>query len=230
MKITTPHTAGFTLIEMIVSLALFATVSTVAVGSLLVLIDNNRELRGEQSLITNVSFALDMMARDIRTGFDYVCETMSSAQNNRFYQLPGSGPGNQMTGHAVVAVAISGGSGPWNGASQTCASGWSNVNRQHIISFVEGRSRVSSGQDERRAYILESDNDGGIRILRRKGDEDAQSIISESINITDADFIVTGADRQDGNQPTVTIILEVETDDGAEFTVQTTVTQRFLDI
>ena len=213
---------------MIVSLALFATVSTVAVGSLLVLIDNNRELRGEQSLITNVSFALDMMARDIRTGYDYVCQTMSQAQSNRFYQSPGSGPGNQVTGHAVVNVAISGGQGPWNSATPSCSDGWSNLSRQHIISFVEGNSRVAGGQDERRAYILESNDDENISVLRRNDDESTQSIISESITITDADFIVTGTEP--GAQPTVTIILEVATDDGAEFTVQTTVTQRFLDI
>ena len=217
MKITTPHTAGFTLIEMIVSLALFATVSTVAVGSLLVLIDNNRELRGEQSLITNISFALDMMARDIRTGFDYHCAT----PNNQ----------NQLNNNILNVDNLTPQSCP-NGASST-----GGPNRRHVLSFVEGSSRVAE-DDVRMAYYFRPQPPGGSgdgvgTIMRHRGNgnaDTAQSIISESINITDADFIVTGAERQDGNQPTVTIVLEVETDDGAEFTVQTTVTQRFLDI
>ena len=213
MKITTPHTAGFTLIEMIVSLALFATVSTVAVGSLLVLIDNNRELRGEQSLITNISFALDMMARDIRTGFDYHCATPDNQ--------------NQLNNNILNVDNLTPQSCP-NGASST-----GDPNRRHVLSFVEGSSRVAE-DDVRMAYYFQPEADVGTgTIMRHRGNGDAdtaQSIISESINITDADFIVTGAERQDGNQPTVTIVLEVETDDGAEFTVQTTVTQRFLDI
>ena len=68
---------GFTLIELIVSIGLFSVVSTLAVGSILVLVDNNRALRSEQSTITNVSFALDAMTRDIRMGFNYFCESSS---------------------------------------------------------------------------------------------------------------------------------------------------------
>ena len=68
---------GFTLIELIVSIGLFSVVSTLAVGSILVLVDNNRALRSEQSTITNVSFALDAMTRDIRMGYNYYCESSS---------------------------------------------------------------------------------------------------------------------------------------------------------
>lgn len=64
---------GFTLIEMLVALSLFTIVMTIVVGSLLVLIDGNRQLQGEQSVMTNLSFAMDSMTREIRTGKNYYC-------------------------------------------------------------------------------------------------------------------------------------------------------------
>jgi len=71
--------SGFTLIEVLVSLSLFTVVVTMAVGTLLVLIDANGKQQSAQSVMTNISFALDSMTREIRTGHHYQCETSSSA-------------------------------------------------------------------------------------------------------------------------------------------------------
>jgi hypothetical protein len=58
--------------------------------------------------------------------------------------------------------------------------------------------------------------------------------VSDGITITNAQFFVTGTTRlgtgTDTNQPTVTIILEARDESGATTTLQTTVTQRELDI
>jgi len=66
---------GFTLIEMMVSLALFTVVITIAAGAFLSLIGNNGKLQGEQSVMTTLSFALDSMSREIRTGSHYYCRS-----------------------------------------------------------------------------------------------------------------------------------------------------------
>lgn len=71
--IRTQPQAGFTLIEMIVSLTLFSVVVTVAIGALLMMVGLNDELQDEQGIMTNLSFALDSMTREIRTGTDYEC-------------------------------------------------------------------------------------------------------------------------------------------------------------
>jgi len=71
---------GFTLIEMLVALSLFTIVMTIVVGSLLVLIDGNRQLQGEQSVMTNLSFAMDSMTREIRTGKNYYCASSFGSQ------------------------------------------------------------------------------------------------------------------------------------------------------
>lgn len=64
---------GFTLIEVMVSLALFIAVMTIAAGALLSIIDANRKSQAEKSVIDNVNFALDNMVRNIRTGTEWVC-------------------------------------------------------------------------------------------------------------------------------------------------------------
>lgn len=70
--------AGFTLIEMLVSLALFTIVITITMGAFLSLIGNSEQLQSEQSVMTTLSFALDSMTRDIRTGLEYICTDSAS--------------------------------------------------------------------------------------------------------------------------------------------------------
>lgn len=65
--------AGFSLIELLVSLMLFTVVVVIAVGSLLMLIDANAKAQNMQEVMTNLSFALDSMTREIRTGYGYFC-------------------------------------------------------------------------------------------------------------------------------------------------------------
>ncbi len=64
---------GFSLIEMMVSIALFAIVVTTSVGTLLVLVDANAKSQSIQIAINNLSFAIDVMTRQIRTGTDFYC-------------------------------------------------------------------------------------------------------------------------------------------------------------
>jgi len=64
---------GFTLIEMLVAVSIFAIVMVVSVGTLVVLVTSSGVTQRIQSLTTNLSFATDMMTRDIRTGHGYYC-------------------------------------------------------------------------------------------------------------------------------------------------------------
>lgn len=69
---------GFTLVEMIVALGIFAVVALVAVGALTKIIDANRKSQTLKSAINNISFALESMSREIRLGTNYDCEVSSS--------------------------------------------------------------------------------------------------------------------------------------------------------
>jgi prepilin-type N-terminal cleavage/methylation domain-containing protein len=65
--------AGFTLVEMIVAIALFAVVMLVAVGALLSLTGANRKAQALQSVMNNLNIALDGMVRNLRMGTSYHC-------------------------------------------------------------------------------------------------------------------------------------------------------------
>jgi prepilin-type N-terminal cleavage/methylation domain-containing protein len=69
---------GFSLIELMVSLTIFSIVMTLSVGTLLVLIDANAKAQALSSSMTNLSFAIDSMTRNIRTGKDFRCVSGSS--------------------------------------------------------------------------------------------------------------------------------------------------------
>ena len=65
--------SGFTLIEMIVSIALFSVVMVVAVGALLSLTGANKKAQALQSVMNNLNLSVDSMVRNIRMGRDYRC-------------------------------------------------------------------------------------------------------------------------------------------------------------
>jgi prepilin-type N-terminal cleavage/methylation domain-containing protein len=69
----TQENHGFTLIEIIVSLALFAVVAVVAVGAFLKIVDADRRAQAIESAVNDTNFALESMVRDIRVGSDYEC-------------------------------------------------------------------------------------------------------------------------------------------------------------
>lgn len=65
---------GFTLVEMIVSLAIFSIVATVALGALVSIVSANKKAQTLQSTITNLNFALESLSREMRVGGKYHCE------------------------------------------------------------------------------------------------------------------------------------------------------------
>ncbi|HTR18709.1 MAG TPA: type II secretion system protein [Candidatus Paceibacterota bacterium] len=64
---------GFTLIEMMVSVALFAIVFLVAGATLLSLVYANRKAQALQSVMNNLNVSLDQMVRSMREGQNYRC-------------------------------------------------------------------------------------------------------------------------------------------------------------
>ena len=233
MKYRKPQ-AGFTLIEMIVSLGVFSVVVTISVGALLILIASNRQLQEEQSVLSNLAFALDSMTREIRTGSQYYC-----AQANSVNSAVNVGVGNN-----VRIFASNGGNrdiddidSPPNFAANDCPSG--RTNDVQGVAFVEGGNSITGTAVNRILYYFDS---ADTKIYRRVGANDPQSIVSDGIYIVNAEFFVTGSEplsnsaSTDDNQASVTIIIEAAADDPALvpdtkiYTIQTSVVQRTLDI
>lgn len=64
---------GYTLIELIIATGLFALIMLLASGAYLMMIGLQRQAQGIATGIDNLSFALETMTRDIRTGSAYSC-------------------------------------------------------------------------------------------------------------------------------------------------------------
>jgi len=66
---------AFTLIEMMVAVAIFAMVMMVGVGALLSLVQINKRAQAINSVMNNLNSAVESMSRTIRVGTSYHCET-----------------------------------------------------------------------------------------------------------------------------------------------------------
>lgn len=181
--------AGFTLVELLVSLALFSIVVMISIGTLLSLVDANRQAQNLTSVANNLNFAVDAMARSISTGTDYYC---------------GSG-----------AV----GNGWSSGSARDCAS-----------SESDQWLRFEDDDGDTITYYMQSG-----ALWRIKGGT-TQRLTAPEIVVDATGFVVTGTARG-GNtvQPTVTIMIQATAGGGdaatdSTFSVQTTVTQRVLDL
>ncbi len=75
---TGAHLRGFTLIEMMVAVSLFAIVMLIGVGALLSLTQANERAQAINSVMNNLNAALEDMSRSIRVGTTYHCETSSN--------------------------------------------------------------------------------------------------------------------------------------------------------
>src|SRR3989344_6721595 len=81
MKRKTTQSSGFTLVEMIVAVALFAVVMLVSVGALLALVNANRKAQALQSVMNNLNITLDSMVRSVRMGSNYQCGSDTDCPN-----------------------------------------------------------------------------------------------------------------------------------------------------
>ncbi len=204
--------AGFTLIEVLVSLSIFTVVVTISVGTLLVLIDANAKSQAMQVVMTNISFALDSMTREIRTGDSYYCAEGGNS-NSRTVQLDNFARTNQ------------------NGnASNDCTNG-----SDHFAFREGGGSLTGSLGSNRIAYRLTVVDGNGI-IERRLGSNTANwaAVTTPAVDINELEFVVTGSTAGDTVTPTVSIYISGQVVDSvgrsSAFDIQTTVSQLLLDI
>jgi prepilin-type N-terminal cleavage/methylation domain-containing protein len=67
------HHRGYTLVELIVSVAIFSIVMLVVGAAFLALINLDRQARATGDVTTNLSYVIESMERSIRTGTNYNC-------------------------------------------------------------------------------------------------------------------------------------------------------------
>lgn len=64
---------GFTLVELLVSLALFTIIVVAAIGALYTINQASQRVNAMRTVLDNLNFATESMSRTIRTGSDFTC-------------------------------------------------------------------------------------------------------------------------------------------------------------
>lgn len=179
---------GFTLVELLVAVAIFSVVMLIATGALLTMVDANRKAQALKSVMNNLSFALESVSRTIRVGSAYHCGT----------------------GGAISSP-------------QDCTSG------STYFAFESATGDLDSSADQ---YVyrylgnrVERSIDGGATFA---------PVTAPEVVIEDLRFYVVGSPLSDSLQPKVVVTVKgyagIATRVRSAFNLQTTITQRLLDI
>ncbi|MDE2188453.1 MAG: type II secretion system protein [Patescibacteria group bacterium] len=107
--------SGFTLVEMLIALAVFMIVAVVAISALLKIIDANHKSQTLQDTVNNLNYSLDAMTREIRVGSEYDCPKGNGSFNQNNIS-PNSCDVSNDTSGSVVAFSSTNvdSSGPCN--------------------------------------------------------------------------------------------------------------------
>ncbi|MBT3282825.1 prepilin-type N-terminal cleavage/methylation domain-containing protein [bacterium] len=195
MKNYNKKSKGFSLVEMLVAVALFSGVMLIGVGALLSLIDANRKAQAINSVMNNLNFAIESISRNVRVGTTYHCESNASP----------------------VPVNID--------STKNCKNGGK------LLAF-EASSGDPDDKNDQIVYrlngsVLEKSENGGAAGT-------FVSIIAPEVSIEQFVFYVDGTSSSDDLQPRVVIIIQgtagIDDKTKTEFNLQTTISQRVLDI
>jgi prepilin-type N-terminal cleavage/methylation domain-containing protein len=202
---------GFTLPEMIVAIGIFTAVMFVSTGALLSIVSVNKKAQAQQSAINNLSFALENMARNIRTGSNYHCESSGEPGDSSQYQS---------------GVSL-----------QDCTSGGSLL---IFDASIYDSNYVTTGDNIWAYYLKEVGGVGSghyqIVKMARAGSNNREvyEVTAPEIVITGLKFYVDGTASGDSKQPKVRINVTgfafVKENTGnprrVDFSLQTTASQR----
>lgn len=149
---------AFTLVEMIVSLGIFAVVAVVALGALVRIITANQKAQSLQAAMTNLNFALESMSREIRVGTNYVC-----------FKGP---PSNDINGGALTTT-------PCSTEGQSSIG----VGNAHVIAFNSTRAGDNCNLINAYRFIVINDGGGNPVLHLQKAEQN-----SCNSNIRNQDF------------------------------------------
>jgi prepilin-type N-terminal cleavage/methylation domain-containing protein len=211
--------AGFTLIEMLVSIALFAIVMVVCVGALLSLVGANKKAQALESVMNNLNISLDDMARSIREGTNFNGQQVYNGQSAGCITGPGAGKdciGNSNGGTHTFSFAPFG----------TNTSG--SFNYTYYIYAPNGSFNcvTSSGTGGCIVRAEYSSTLGGYVVA---------PLTAPEVSITSMEFYVIGTVTGDTTQPRVIITIDGIAGGGSvktqtTFHLQATAVQRALDL
>lgn len=191
---------GYSLLELIVSLGIFSMVMLVVMGAYVTLISLDRQARANNQLAASLSFAVESMARSLRTGSEYACNASASVPN-----CSSSGQS--------ISFCLDG---------HTCRDG--DADQQYLVTYrikddgSIGQCTGTTGCLDNNAVSLTDPNIEieSLKFYVRGVDADSNPLTNDNIqpNVT---FTISGTMRTEGNEE-------------ASFSIQTGATQRLIEL
>jgi prepilin-type N-terminal cleavage/methylation domain-containing protein len=198
---------GFTLIELLITVGLFVVIVTIAVGGFVNAIHTQQQVASLISSESNVSLALEQVAREVRTGYLF-CIVPGNTQ-----AVTGNNPnGADSDCSCVLSSSIDSSAPP---GSWTCKS----------LDFYDAAG----------SHIVYSSPQGSGALMEKIGLGTAQSITGDGVSVKYLQFQLFGQVEGDHWPARVTISLGIapsSTDPAIEndvFNLQTTVSSRDID-
>lgn len=197
---------GFTLIEVMVSVSLFAMVMTLSLGAVLSIVDGNKKAQAINSVANNLNFAVESMVRDIKTGYAYTCRSDSPVDYNK-------------TSNIINR----------NGCDAS-----ESIDSISLVSTITGVKRgvkyyldVSPLTSKGRIYKVTKDSSGFS--------SSAYPITSPEVDIKKMDFYVDNPNSDEYlGQPKIFLIIKgtatINPTQSSDFTIQTLISQRNLNL
>lgn len=203
------RSGGFTIIETMISISIFLVVIMIGVDSLLNASLLHQKSRDRRSAMDNLTFIMDDMSRNIRTGYHLRCVS-AVFQTLEAQGTTGNTPKNCEGGGGAIVFENA------NGTPPDLESGNQYTEDQWVY-------KIESSDGGTTFDVLKS-VDGGVTFVKLNTDD--VKLYGTS------GFIVTGAEPSDNQQPLATIKLigKVTTrGQDSSFAIQTTVSQRSSD-
>jgi prepilin-type N-terminal cleavage/methylation domain-containing protein len=212
---------GFTLVEMIVSLMIFSIVAVVALAALVKIIDANNKAQTIQSAVTSLSFSLDSMSRELRSGSEIYCIASDSFNPGDMVNPLGCSSYNQSQSNVILAFQ-----------SQTLDNTQPNGHAPcHLIYAYRFESASANGpvsllKAEQQKYSSDNNN---TDCKRQFSDSDFTSVIPSNVTLTSYQL---GVSYDQTTQPFPLVFVELSGSAGNKettktyFTVQTAASPR----
>ena len=205
-KYNRTNESGFTLVELLVSLAIFSIVVIAALGAMLSIADANRRVQKTRAILDNLSLSIESMARNLRLGSNYHCEKIS--------------------GNSIPTTGLD----TATAASCDANSGWGD-----FMAFEDQYGDAASSTDQAIYYLDQNPaNSTNGAIMYKKYDGGvAIPLTSPELRVGSLRFYTTGQGA--GQQPKIIITISGTSTIGksqepVEINIQTTVSQRPLNI
>lgn len=219
---------GFTLVEMMVAVGLFAIVMLVTTSVILSVINGNRKVQSINSVVNNLNFSIESMVRDIKTGYWYMCVDYYS-DGNSFTDLASFKDDyylRQLT----------------TGSPYSCKNVPQPIKHIAFISTLSGQPKIVQY-----TFTPGSGTTTPGKISKISYDDSVGSAVSSpittpDINVKKVDFYInnpppkTGVSKSLAAQPDVFLVIKGNTKTGSRdtdvsaFNLQTYISQRLLNI